>query len=141
MMKKSRIKMYQIRLIGHNFKFDKTVIGFKSYSRVCRCSSQVYFHILSSKCVRKQQNSNCRKKYTWLEQRQTLEFESDDSFIGFEIGTNQFNLVQFYSSFLLHILHFLTLSIFSGQDLFNLRLHLQYSTFNSKLQLHFNLKL
>ena len=44
---KSRIKLYQIKLIGHNFKFNKTVIGFKSYSRVCRCSSQVYFGILS----------------------------------------------------------------------------------------------
>ena len=28
--------------IGPNFKSNKTVIGFKSYSRVCRCSSQVY---------------------------------------------------------------------------------------------------
>ena len=38
----SRIKLYQIKLIGINFKFNKTVIGLKSYSRVCRCSSQVY---------------------------------------------------------------------------------------------------
>ena len=68
-------------------------------------------------------------------------FESDNSFIKFEIGTNWFNLVQIYSPFLLHILHSLTLSIFNGQNLFNIRLHLQYSTFNYKLQLHFILKL
>ena len=43
MKKKIRIKLYQIKLIGLNFKFNKTVIGFKSYSRVCRCPSQVYF--------------------------------------------------------------------------------------------------
>ena len=47
MKKKSRIKLYQILLIGHNFKFNKTVIGFKSYSRVCHCSSQVYFQFFS----------------------------------------------------------------------------------------------
>ena len=70
-----------------------------------------------------------------------MRFQSDDSFIKFDNWTNLFNLVQFYSAFLLHILHFLTLSIFSGQTLFDLLLHLQYSTFNSKLQLHFNLKL
>ena len=55
MKKKSRIKLYQILLIGHNFKFDKTVIGFKSYSRVCHCSSQVYlsfFFILHIKWIR-----------------------------------------------------------------------------------------
>ena len=46
MKKKSRIKLYQIKLIGNNFKFNKTVIGFKSYSRVCSCSSQVYIHQL-----------------------------------------------------------------------------------------------
>ena len=32
----------------------------------------------------------------------------------------------------IHILHFLTLSIFNGQNLFNLRLHLQWS--NIELQ-------
>ena len=68
-------------------------------------------------------------------------FQSDDSFIKIEIGTNQFNLVQFYSTFLLHILHFSTLSIFSGQNLFNLWLHLRYSNFYFKLHLPFNLKL
>ena len=70
-----------------------------------------------------------------------IRFESDDSFIKFEIGTIWYSLVQFYSTFLLQILHFLSLSVFSGQNLFNLRLHLQYSTFNSKLQLYLNLKL
>ena len=68
-----------------------------------------------------------------------IRFESDDNFIEFEIGTNWFNLVKFYSTFLLHILHFSTLSIFSGQNLCNLRLHLQFSTFDSKL--HFNFKI
>ena len=42
MKQKSRIKLYQIKLIGPNFKFDRTIIRFKSYSKVCRCSSQVY---------------------------------------------------------------------------------------------------
>ena len=46
MKKKRRIKLYQIKLIGHNFKFNKTIIGFKSYWRVCRCSSQVYYYFL-----------------------------------------------------------------------------------------------
>ena len=50
MKKKSRIKLYQIKLIGHNFKFNKTVIGFKSYSRVCRCYSQVYFLFIVYTC-------------------------------------------------------------------------------------------
>ena len=77
----------------------------------------------------------------WSSDNPWIRFESDDSFIKFEIGTNWFNLVQFYSTFLLHILHFLTLSIFSGQNLCNLRLHLQFSTFDSKLQLHFNFKI
>ena len=35
-------------------------------------------------------------------------FESDDSFIRFEIGTNLSDLVKFYSTFLLYILHCLT---------------------------------
>ena len=52
-----------------------------------------------------------------------IRFEYDDSLIKFEIGTNY--LVQFYFTFLLHILLFLTLSIFSGQNLFHLRLHLK----------------
>ena len=36
--------MCQIELIGPNSKFYKAVIRFKFYSRVCRCSSQVYTH-------------------------------------------------------------------------------------------------
>ena len=39
---KSRIKLYLIKLIGPKFKFNKTVIGLKSYSRVCRCSCHMY---------------------------------------------------------------------------------------------------
>ena len=53
MKQKSKIKLYQIKLIGPNFKFNKTVIVFKSYSRVCRCSSQVYFmyNFIESFCM------------------------------------------------------------------------------------------
>ena len=42
-----RKNLYQIKLIVPNFKLNKSVIGFKSYPRVCRCSSQVYFHLFS----------------------------------------------------------------------------------------------
>ena len=47
MKQKSRMNLCQIKLIGPNSKFDKAVIRFKLYLRVCRCSSQVYYYLFS----------------------------------------------------------------------------------------------
>ena len=76
-----------------------------------------------------------------------ITFESHDSLIKFEIWTNLSNMVQFYSTLLLHILHFLTLSIFSGQKLFtsdytyNIQLLTPNFNFTSISNFKFNFKI
>ena len=71
----------KIELNSPNFKFNKTVMGFKSYSRVCRCSSQVYFQLI----MLRSSISSCwgHRFHFLVEKRSSCHHESNQNITNF----------------------------------------------------------